>query len=746
MSKKTVDVELSTSVNTRRSSKRLSVPTSTTTIINNNSSTIKDDIPPSPLSTTSKRSTRNKNVETTKKEENQTAPVPTSTTTTKSNPKRKSVSKKEEDTPSTPSKSSTNDEIDFTIGTSLEVLYTPSNEWFHSRIIKIDSPNKRIKVHFLGWNSRYDSWHPMNSSNLRTYKQQDDSKSIKSNSRSLSTSSNTSSIASKKSTKSTTEKEMEEEEKEQEEQEAEETKKVENQRSSRRKSTISTEEIPVTPVETITKKEKPNINTKTETKGSPIDVVFSEADLKRLAQNTNPKNRVPHGGKVAARWIDLQYYEANVYRYSVKNGILYYGVRFNDGIEKQVRYNFIKSLDQKENDEKEKTERRAEAELLLAIQQPKVNTSTLTNNEDDTEPDKIEGESMEIDTNEPLTTLNNQKDSTPQIIEQNKEEPQTETETKDIPIQPDQIEVKLKQSTPIPPSTPTITPIRKSLRAKTVRTFTKEIIFDSPGSSITYTATSAKVLEKIKKEEEDKLAQAQQILTAKAEAKAARELHQSENHSESVTTDTPSTSVQDNKRRRRTESTAITPEVSSKRSKKAQIIDQSKNKKRKSVLAAKVTAAKETLLKKNRQQNEQKNKLLISKHKKDKKRLFKKFIEASKLQLQQQQELIELQLKKHQDKKSKKRLEKQKRRQQQQQQQSQQDENLLINQENTALLMSMSMAAAATQNAPQFPTTIIPNYADLLSHQNLPSLFGQHPISPQQLQTQVSHLNKKQRK
>jgi hypothetical protein len=42
-----------------------------------------------------------------------------------------------------------------------------SNNWYKSRIIELDKTNNRAKIHFFGWNSRYDQWFGILSGDIR---------------------------------------------------------------------------------------------------------------------------------------------------------------------------------------------------------------------------------------------------------------------------------------------------------------------------------------------------------------------------------------------------------------------------------------------------------------------------------------------------------------------------------------------------------------------------------------------------
>lgn len=41
------------------------------------------------------------------------------------------------------------------------------NAWYKAKIIKVDNQNKRVLVHFHGWNSRYDQWFDQDSNDIR---------------------------------------------------------------------------------------------------------------------------------------------------------------------------------------------------------------------------------------------------------------------------------------------------------------------------------------------------------------------------------------------------------------------------------------------------------------------------------------------------------------------------------------------------------------------------------------------------
>ncbi len=42
-----------------------------------------------------------------------------------------------------------------------------ANNWYKSRIVELDEEENQVKVHFLGWNTRYDQWFDVFSSDLK---------------------------------------------------------------------------------------------------------------------------------------------------------------------------------------------------------------------------------------------------------------------------------------------------------------------------------------------------------------------------------------------------------------------------------------------------------------------------------------------------------------------------------------------------------------------------------------------------
>jgi hypothetical protein len=44
-----------------------------------------------------------------------------------------------------------------------------NGDWYKARIIKIDNEKRRVKIHYQGWNSRYDQWFDFESESLRKF-------------------------------------------------------------------------------------------------------------------------------------------------------------------------------------------------------------------------------------------------------------------------------------------------------------------------------------------------------------------------------------------------------------------------------------------------------------------------------------------------------------------------------------------------------------------------------------------------
>lgn len=252
-----------------------------------------------------------------------------------------------------------------------------AKDWYKSRIVELDNENNRVKVHFLGWNSRFDQWFEAKSNDLKL-------------------------ISSKKSP-------------------------------------------------------------------------GSSSSLAKSADESTTLNlsKFEPGCKVMAKWKDEFFYPAQIVRHLMKSEVKYYEIKFYDNVKKLVKIENLRkpteeelksgfeetteiktsaeitsnespSTDLPKQNENEE-QRRAEAFLLLAIQQPKLNNTTTT----------------------AATNLNSTQP------------PSNLTETTQGPTTP-----KLDGETAGDSLN------KKSLRVKKLRTYTEEIVFDSPSSSIAYNLAS----------------------------------------------------------------------------------------------------------------------------------------------------------------------------------------------------------------------------------------------------------------
>lgn len=282
--------------------------------------------------------------------------------------------------PSTPNPPTTNKSSKYKIGMAVEARDS-AKEWYKARVVEIDENEQpgKVKIHFQGWNSRFDQWFDVKSNDLR----------------------------------------------------------------------------PLRP---------------------------SSSDHEQINYES--------GAKVMAKWKDEFYYGAYVIRQVEKDvdpDVKYYEIRFTDKVRRIVRgenlrpptdeellYVFVDTkttqtvsdnpklsesssnlVETVKNDEEETDDakkRRAEAELLLSMQQQVLETAVTEEKEE--------------------------------VVEMN---PPIES----VPVMTSTTEIESNQQPPPPPPT---TPIdasnRKSLRVKRLRTYTEEIVFDSPSASIAYNLAS----------------------------------------------------------------------------------------------------------------------------------------------------------------------------------------------------------------------------------------------------------------
>jgi hypothetical protein len=140
----------------------------------------------------------------------------------------------------------------FKVGTLVNARDLQDN-WYKSRIIEIDEQNQRAKVHFFGWNSRYDQWFDINSNDLR--------------------------------------------------------------------------ELPFKATPQSTAPQAPSTNIVLPPEALEYDKITDRFDM-----NT----------KVWAKWTDNFFYPARILKHLRRNRTLYYDVKFDDGMKRIVRYDFVK--------------------------------------------------------------------------------------------------------------------------------------------------------------------------------------------------------------------------------------------------------------------------------------------------------------------------------------------------------------------------------------------------------------------
>jgi hypothetical protein len=515
-----------------------------------------------------------------------------------------------------------------------------ANNWYKSRIIKLDQEANRCKVHFLGWNSRYDQWFDFDSNDLRICSDQTQTNEIASHE---------------------------------------------------------------------------NSNEPTKPK-----------------QNSRESAQFKTGDLVLAKWTDECFYQARIARVTYKNDQLYYEVKFYDGIKKLLRSQFVRVISEEEaktlgietdaisnieipvqeaqvtkhnepqekpTNEQEEDKRRQDAELLLLMQNAQV-----TENEPSNEPKPIEK------TNEAQATEKEQ-------IETKEEKPETTENIKPIetPCTPLATTVATKNTSN------TSSDIRKSLRVKRLRTFTEEIVFDSPASSITYNLASIS---------SPVVASSSNLAVSNPKRRKVENTDQSlppEQVSEA--NENSKQNIKHEKKKEKTED-LIKETLKLAKNKHSKLkLDQmkleekNKNEKKKE---NKKPKEKEKQNQAKLEEEETPNKKR-KKKKKDKKELLKKLIETSQQQLRQQQMLIEKELEKKTQKKLRKLLRKQEFALQQQIQQNTlsiflnnqlireqfQSNNIMLNSPTTNL---MKNSQSTFNKVPKTPTpTPNPSFYNLLN-------------------------------
>ena len=477
-----------------------------------------------------------------------------------------------------------------------------SNNWYKSRIVELDKINNRAKIHFFGWNSRYDQWFGILSGDLRPTKGQSSSNEE-----------------------------------------------------------ISTEITSLKP---------------------------------ETSDDSSHESKFPIGMQVLAKWIDDGFYPARINRHLTKTEKFYYEVKFYDGVKKLVRFDNVKELTEQDRklydeaslnatativstseetakEDENESDRRAEAELLLAIQKPQLILASETS---EVKQDEVKDEKLATKTEE---TKIESEFVVPKSSVEAKEENKIITETEK----------------PTPESTPTPAPVqtqsedlnvRKSLRVKRLRTYTDEIVFDSPASSITYNLASVSnplsLLPHVEASTEPVSAKKRKPSadqTKKEAEKAEAEVAEAKKEENTKTVQNYFKSLKLFKSTRKgagktMESDSNAPRTSRiRKPNQPEVLPEEEEQK--------ALEPDEPKFKSKKEKKRYLKKLEKKLRKKNKENFLKQLIQSTQ-QLKQQQELIEKELKKHEDKKSKKKLQKLLKKQQVQPQPVQQIPHYPINQ------------------------------------------------------------------
>lgn len=269
------------------------------------------------------------------------SPIPEAVKTQRSTSKRKKVDNDDASSQSsaqaptakkTPAESAKHN---WKIGSILEARDAHMN-WYKARVIQLDEANSRVKIHYLGWNARYDQWLEVNSDAIRPLADEEPEK-----------------VAPK--------------------------------------------------VEEMVRDE--------------------------VVKENEPSERFEIGSRVLAKWIDNQFYAATVGRHVLKNETLYYEVRFEDGVKKQIRFNNAKKLSDEEYER---------------IKQSLAETPKKSDGE-------VKGESLETEKDKGIV-----------------EDSQDSQKAKEGEVQPSEVV-----------NEPKVAEVRKSSRVKRVRTFSDDYLNES---------------------------------------------------------------------------------------------------------------------------------------------------------------------------------------------------------------------------------------------------------------------------
>ena len=389
------------------------------------------------------------------------------------------------------------------------------------------------------------------------------------------------------------------------------------------------------------------------------------------------------GEKICAKWIDENFYPGVVIRHLMKMSILYYEVRFYDGIKKHIRFNNTRDITEEESRlyydlpeanqlaasvtpvEMSKTveadsvtvteeKRRAEAELLLSIQNLQQNKDK---NSAETPSSYNSGERK---TEKTAITDNNLKAN-------NAAADNIETAKNDLSL-------------------------RKSSRVKRLKTFKDEIVFYS-STTIAYMdeSTSQDLLSaysKQKKRASTSTVETPASAVVKAAEKESNNIEQSienSNRSNIKISDSESTKKIQKYFQSLRPSTGI----------KKTAAYRQKTQSNRNEISDETYSPSEKKKKAKRPVSDLQRKLL--KQRKEKKQeIIQKLIESSQITLKKQQELLEKQMKRHQHMKLKKKMLKMIRKQKQQQQRLNFGHHLLADSAAVSAVLAASIPSAVS--------------------------------------------------
>lgn len=403
-----------------------------------------------------------------------------------------------------------------------------ADTWYKSRVLDFDEEKCRVHIHFLGWNSRYDQWFDINSNDIKTLNENP--------------------------------------------------------------------------------KKKPKTNPRKKT-------ITESAEKTKNVDNTNADGKSKTfeiGDILLARWkLDDLFYTAHVLRQVMKGSILYYDVKFGDGLKKLVRSSNVRELTKEDQTILENNELAEEKEQTV-----EKNTERIDENKGDAEARRAEAEL--------LLAIQN-----PHIKEEIKTSIDSQSEKIDGKITKNETEINARNE---------LSNQRKSSRVKKLKTFKDEIVYYPPSSSKTYNIQieEQKPVPTPDKTKIKRKMSASSAQNMNVEEEAAVPIKKTKNRLESVKTETKLTA----RRKKMDEAKKVKMQNYLKSLKLAK-----SKKSLKKVVTKKVVELKNTL-----------NESQIKNNRKKKRDIIKKLIESSQLQLRKQHELIETQLKQHRHEKTKRKM------------------------------------------------------------------------------------------